>query len=1191
MANFFEQFESKEPEPTKNYFEQFEEQGAKPTGNYFAQFETTTQEVPVETVPREFGKDLTEEQIISNPDYMQIIDQDLMLRQGGQDLVGGVARGAKWLGGGASTQMYSDMPAEDRFRMWQKNQRSLAAGQTVTLGNEIALVKTVADEDKAKLRDSYKLFESMGNVFTGEGTWAETAAGVGDYIQATIWDPTTILSLGVGRAYTVGGAKAATVALKEAVKTSAELATKEAIKTGATKVVAEAAGAAAGKQAFKTGTEAIAKQAARKQGLAITGTEFVTSVGKDILYQSKVLMPTDTQEEYSYSQTALTGLGSLAIPALIYGAKGVASGVEAAASNLAKKYNLTNQFQTYKDVAANANRMSKDEITDAVKQRIDLANLNSVFKDSFDRFEQFKDQMPSWTKAKADAQTWFDQGGTDLVTTKHTQDFFRRFLLGSVDVKGEQVGEGLVGALKKAGFVYVPRDAEDTITNFVGDAVRWVDDDIIKDVVQKYEKSANIKLGVGYDAESVSKAFKLQESVAGQYLNIMSISAKKLGKKATLKDVEEYAIKVANGEADEFDAAYLAYTQSVWKRLLTSHPATTAVNITGFGQMSLNGAISDVIYAGLNGAAGVGKALTGRQGAAESFKAAKGTISGVGRRITNILNWDATIKEAESFLELRPDVSKKLFTVISGDSGVKDARAFYKVGDDKWYINAAESYTQKMQNISGVILQDEMTKLWGFMNNFDQAIMKEYGVPYAEFMKKPDWVVEMATDRFNGKVLGPAMERTQRETGSFSWSEKKGKSPALQVAKKIEEVSNSATFGWVVPFGRWFNTSTAFISDYTGASLIYNSAMKKAKVKGSQDTDLMEYAAKAAAGWGLVAAMYPEARDRVDNGDPWTVRVLKDGTREDITNKFPENLTSYLAQIMAHVNKDGEVPNNLAWSGLQTFFTNTFRTSGDAVQAFTDTVNEMFEGNLVSGIGGLIGQAGSKVVSGITRPLDPINKAIMIFGGDMENPDRRQGAKWLNESTRYIDQVLNFQAAFGERSLEPRQSPTTGKTRVDVTKTFTGVGTDSSNSLADKMFASIGSEAWREVKWQGDPEVKNRMDGIISNFLNRRARTILARYPDFFDMELDSRIRLTNQMVEVAKEDAKNLFESSTDERDVALAALAELRQFTDKRALKYAQEALQVDDLSELVGEPGGTEKLKVVLDYAKSYRDRVIK
>jgi ribosomal protein S17E len=1186
MANPFDQFDQRQEEQvSQNFFDQFDQrQEEQVSQNFFDQFDGASQEAPVEAAQPSFGKDLTREQIISNPEYMQVIEQDLMLRQGGQDLIGGVARGAKWLAGGASTQMSGDMTPEEKFDMWQKNQRSLAAGQTVTLGNELALVKTISEEDQAKLRDSYKLFDSMGNIFTGEGTWSETLGGLYDYVEATIWDPTTVLSLGVGRAYTAGGAKAAAVALKESVEKGAELVAKEALKNGATRVAADAAGKAAGQQAFKAGTEAIAKQVAKKQGLALVGTEFVASVGKDVLYQKGVLMPTGTEEEYSYTQTALAGVGALAVPALIYGAKGLATGVEKAAENLSKKYNLTNQFQTYKDVAANATKMSKDEITEAVKKRTDLNSLNSVFKDSFEKFEQFKDQMPSWTKAKQDAQTWLDEGGIELAASKHKEGFFRYFMDDSIDADGKQISKGFYNSLKEAGFVYVPRDADDTFTNFIGDAISWLDDSLVEAAVKSYEKAAGVKLGMGYAAKDVSSSLKLQESLAGQYLNLMSIGSRKLGKNTTLKDLEDYATKVVNGESDEFDAAYLAYTQSVWKRLLTSHPATTAINLVGFGEMSLRNAMSDVIHAGLNGAVGVGKAVTGKGDAAASFRTAKGSLAGAGRRAVNVLNWDATIKEAESLLELRPDISKNLFTVISGDSGVKDARTFYKVGEDKWYINAAEKYTQGMQKISGVILQDEMTKLWGFMGNFDQAIMREYGVPYSEFMKKSDWVVEMATDRFNKKVLGPAMERTQRETGSYTWSDKQGKSPALKVAKAIETASNSSVFGWVIPFGRWFNTATAFTSDYTGASLIYNSAIKKAKVKGSQDVDLIEYAAKAAVGWGLVAAMYPEARERVDNGDPWNIRVLKDGTREDITDKFPENLTSYTAQVLAHAAKDGEVPKNLAWSGVQTFFTSTFKTSSDAIEAFRETVDEMFEGNLVGGIGGLIGQGIGKIVSGATRPLDPVNKAIMLFGGDMENPDRRQGAKWLNEATRYVDQIFNTP------DLEPRQSPTVGTTRVDVVKSFTGIGTKSTNTLADKMFASIGSEAWREVKWQGDPMVKNRMDGILSTLINNRARTILAQYPDFFEKDLDSRIRLVDQMKEVARKDAKAIFESGVSDKDTALVALSKLNQFSDKRALKYAQDALKVDDLAELVSKPGGAEQLQTILDYATAYRDRLI-
>jgi hypothetical protein len=1197
MANMFDQFNPEQPEEKQNIFDQL---GQEPTAvqstNIFDQFSPQTlvlsqvEEVqPTKEIT--FGSDITKEEILSNPSYMSIIEQDLMLRQGGAGLVSKAGRGLKQLTGGVSTQMYGDMTPEEKFEVWQENQRSLAGGQTVTLGNELALVADLDDGGKSNLRDSYRLFESMGNIFTGRGTWSETFDGVGDYLEAAIWDPTTVLGLGVGRAYTAAGSKAAAVALKESVSRGVNLATKEALKSipkgvsrEAAEKTAKAAAEALGKQAFKDGMQAIGKQAAKKQGFAITGSEFVTSVGKDILYQSGVLMPTETTKTYSYGQTALAGIGAVALPALIYGAKGVASGVESLASGISKKYGLTNQFQTYKDIATDAAKLTKDEITQKVKDRLDIGILNSKFADSFEKFNANKDNMPSWVEAKQKATKWLEEGGVDLVATKHTQDFYRRFILGSVSEKGEQVGDGLAGALYQAGFVYVPRDAEDTITNFYGDAILWLDPKIVKEAVEGYEAAAGTKLGIGYTPELVSSVFKEQESLAGQYSNIMSIATRKYGKGVSLKDLEDIATKIVNGK-EVAEPAPLAYTQATWKRLLTAHPATTAVNLIGFGNMSLMNGMADIVHAGLSGGVGVLSKATGIGDSTKFFRQAKGSLLGSTRRGFNLLRWDDTIKEAENFFELRPDVAKELFSVVSGDSGLRDAREFFKIGTDKWYVNALEGYTQGMQKISGVMLQDEITKLWGFMGNFDQAITREYGTSYADFMKNPDWIVEMATDRFNNKVLGPAMERTQKETGSLTWSDKVGKSPALLVAKEVEKLSNSTIFGWTIPFGRWFNTSTAFISDYTGASFLYNSAMKAAKVKGSQDKELLEYVAKAATGWGLVAAMYPEARDRVDDGDPWNIRILSDGTREDITNKFPENLTSYTAQVMAHLWKDGEIPEDLAWTGVQTFFTNTFRSSSDAVQAFTDSVNQVFEGNYIDGIAGLIGQGASNIVSGFTRPLDPINKAVMLYTGDVENPDRRQGSKFLNQSIRYVDQILNWS------DIPERKQPTTGgSTRVDIAKTFSGIGTQTATSLADKMFASIGSEAWKEIKWQGDPMVKNRMDDIISTLINNRARETLSKYPDFFDMPLDSRMRITKPMVETARKDAKAIFESGVSAQDQALVALSRLNQFTDKRALDWAKSTLEIDDLAELVAEPGGAEKLKTLLDYATAYRDRLI-
>ena len=68
-----------------NPFDQFDQAQAQVQVNPFDQFDTP--EVATPSVPQEpvqFGSGLTREDILSNPDYMNIIEQDLMLRQGGE---------------------------------------------------------------------------------------------------------------------------------------------------------------------------------------------------------------------------------------------------------------------------------------------------------------------------------------------------------------------------------------------------------------------------------------------------------------------------------------------------------------------------------------------------------------------------------------------------------------------------------------------------------------------------------------------------------------------------------------------------------------------------------------------------------------------------------------------------------------------------------------------------------------------------------------------------------------------------------------------------------------------------------------------------------------------------------------------------------------------------------------------------
>ena len=62
------------------------------------------------------------------------------------------------------------------------------------------------------------------------------------------------------------------------------------------------------------------------------------------------------------------------------------------------------------------------------------------------------------------------------------------------------------------------------------------------------------------------------------------------------------------------------YGQSVWKRLLVSSPATTAVNVAGFSQFYMGQTLADIFNATTLTTLGLGQLTLGFKGAAESFR-------------------------------------------------------------------------------------------------------------------------------------------------------------------------------------------------------------------------------------------------------------------------------------------------------------------------------------------------------------------------------------------------------------------------------------------------------------------------------------------------------------------------------------------------------------------------------------------
>ena len=1171
--------ETTQPKPFSQLLNQAPAAGPKPFSSLLNQQPAFTAEEPLDfdsVMSRYEDKALTKEDFLNDPQLMGLVRKNLSYRFRDGSIIGRTATGAL---GGATVSGIEDMDDEELFETWQNYHRSFAGGQSVTTANEIAYVQTADEDALIAMGEGYKLFDRMDNAFVGEGTWGETFDAVGDYMTAAIWDPTTVLSLGVGKVFTTAGTKGAAFALKEAAKQAAEAAAKNAIKNGATKKAAEAIGQQAARQTVQKGFQQIGRQGAVRGTVAMAGTDLVTSVGTDVAYQD-VLMATGAQEAFSVTQTAISALGAIATPALVAGGKLAAKGISAATKNSP----LFKQYETFKYMT-----VGKDpaKITEQVKNRIDLTKLNEGMAKSLQNFSDNLAKGQEWTDAKKSAKALLEGAGLQANVNRGSVDFFNNFLIGTED------NWGLIPNLKEAGFVYVPRFKDDKVSNWIGESIQWLEPSIVKKAVEDYEATTGVKLGIGYTPETVAAAFRLNASDAGAQLLLSSRASSMLreGSKTpwqnAMKEFVEQSQKVPEKELP----AYGAWAQSVWKRLLTSHPGTTGLNIKGWSQITLMNSASDLVLGVLNfGQAGVKAAGGDLAGAKYAVQRGKGSILGSLRRGYNFLDPMATIQEAEWFLQMNPEVANQLFKQGAGDTGVGNALGDFNIKGQPF--EAVEKVVGKAQQITGVVLQDEVTKMISYMSALDQALMREYGQTYGDFMGREDVWVEMATKRYQDKVAAPALDRALRETVSKSWGDKKGGQAnfALHIAKEIERFSNNAVTGYAIPFGRFFNTATATFGDYTGINFIRHLIKKGAgKEVDIAEEEGLELLAKGIVGISAIGIMAQGAIEKIEQGLAWNQERRDDGSIADVTYDFPESYLRGVAQLVGHKIKDGSPPPELATEVGLMLGAQTFRATQEGIMVIAEFGKAILQADAsqVYNTGTeMMSNFFSGIISGATRPLDPINQAAMMMSGDYAIADRRQGIEFWNQSLRYVDKI------FPVNDEEQRASPTRGLTVTpDMGRVFGGVRSSPENTPAERMLNSIGMAPWKAVRWDGDPKVKNRMDEFIAPMLNAFAEGVLRDHPNFFDLPLEKRqFLVSTKVIEPAKREAERMIVTQT-QSEPSLNTLREIGKASEKDQRKVLDFLGYEGSLSDIAAEPGGQAKLDTILYLIQNWEDVMLK
>lgn len=1173
----------------------------------------------VQELRQEYGRGFVQKDFMEDDRLMAIVDADLAARypdEGG--FVQGAVDAVTGLAGGSTLSGWKKLDRKGRFELWQNHQRSFAGGQTVTTANEIHLVTTADDKTKAAMGSGYELFGEMENIFFGDNvSWGDMFDGFRDYASAAVWDPTTLLGFGVGRAYTYGGSRAAAASVRLGAKTVFKETLEREVQKGVAKTVAQAAARTAEKEFLSKGLKEIGKQAAAQAAKEVTvrgvlkdaaaygAVDLVSSIGTDIAYQN-VLIEAGAQKEYSYAQTGLSALGMLALPGIVYAGKGMAGVIKGASKNT----KLGKMFQQYQDVAQRAAGMSPNQITGILRAKVNLDQVASDLTETFSKFARFKSRFDPWTESVATSKKFVKGRDLGMTDEEVNQLFWKTFLFGepsksaspSITSKLKKglglrldtpdidptvsLSKGYIQAMVDNGLAWVPRFEDDKITNFIADSIAWLPPKVVKQMRKDFEAATGKKLDFLTSPKAMAAAYEARLSFAGQVLSDSSVAKQVFGGKkgGSFRTIAE---ELGGGSAKDLSPDRLHYFQSVWKRLVTSHPGTTGLNVKGWAATSALNTLSDFVQGSLNlGHAGLKRMAGDQEGAAQLVQAAKGSVLGAVKRGYRILDPNATKVDFDNLMAMIPKTEEELFRELAGDVGPSGAAARFNMPESK-ITSATEIGVDKIQGLMGVKLQDEITKQLSFMSAFDQELMKKYGKTFNEFVETNEGLLALKSDKFYEDVIGPALDRTLRETYSKAWSRQQGKSLALNVAKGVEKISSHQIAGYFIPFGKFFNTSMATIGDYSGLNFARH-LLKRAfndEVSWAHESGT-ELLSKAIVGWAAIFAMSLESDKKLENGLAWNQQMESDGSIKDVTYDFPESIFHAVGQLLAHVRKDGEVPKDLAVEVVEMAVGQTFRASEGAVKELTALAVTVAELSLEDAGSELLKAAlatTGKVASGLTRPLDPINTAAMMYTEDYETADRRQGAKWWNEATRYIDKLIPETILYGG-VREKRNSPTRPKENPNIGKVLGGVRETGTPTPIESLLNSVGVRSWDSIKWDGSPEVKNRLDQIVEPILNTNAQRALSRYPDFFERDLASREQILEGVVRASQQEAKRILQLGMGE-DGVLNVMMEI-QTLPKKDVKRTLKRLGIDqDIEDLATQPGGKAILDSILYFSKNF------
>ena len=489
---------------------------------------------------------------------------------------------------GVDYQTKSDEDVVDDF---VKHMRYFNSNTVMTAG-EVRFVTKANDRQKETARKAYQIYDQLGNVFVNDGLMG-AVKGVGDYVFAAASDPTNYLGIltgGIGRA-AAGGVQ---VSGKQVIKAAVRKAGRDALRSGATKKAAREAGRKAGKEA--------AERAAAR-GMTDKRTKGIyDKVSKLVETEAKKTIPRDAMKEAQknlfrtaatkslYATTALDATAAVyqdianQEARLEVGAQDSFSKTQSAFSALLGGVAGGAQLITRKLGAGKSGfEDTRTETEKLAQNTIDLYAPILKKTDTPEAAKAIRKATDKWNAKVARGK----KGRGEVIDDSQ---LIREIMFG--DVEGE-IG-GLVGVFRSKGYkVGKEVHISDVMTNVANSLTQKE----LEDINIAFAKHTGFKFGDLTGARvKLGDLMADRFSEAGKTLQVASQVSKTLNsgllaaetkiklQSNTIKKAEESEKTLADGTKVPKPPEPLRYGQSVWKRLLVSSPATTALNVAGFSQ-------------------------------------------------------------------------------------------------------------------------------------------------------------------------------------------------------------------------------------------------------------------------------------------------------------------------------------------------------------------------------------------------------------------------------------------------------------------------------------------------------------------------------------------------------------------------------------------------------------------------------